>query len=196
MISRLRDRLADDRGISMAEIVTSMALMLVVMAIFTTGIVQMFNAADKGESLAVAQAQNNIAFLRLDKQIRYASAISTEGTVGGDEYVEYLIANTGTATCYQLRLTGTLLQQRTWIQDSAVPGGGWTVLASGVSSAEPFTFIAADDTFSFQRLRLQLTAASGNGGTRSLANTDITFTALNTTLSAPSPTVCTEGRPS
>ena len=100
----LRDAAADDRGFTMTEIVVTMTVMSVVMAIFTGGIVQMFKASNKSESLAASQAQNNIAFLRLDKQIRYASGISTPGTVNSAPYVEYLLSSTGTATCYELRL--------------------------------------------------------------------------------------------
>ena len=153
--------------------------MSVVMAIFTGGIVQMFNTSDKSESLAASQAQNNIAFLRLDKQIRYASGISTPGAVNSAPYVEYLLASTGTATCYQ----GT-----------TASGSPWTVLASGVTSTQPFTYLAANATFNFQRLRLRLTATYGGNKTLSAANTDITFTAVNTTLGTSSAAVCTEGR--
>jgi prepilin-type N-terminal cleavage/methylation domain-containing protein len=198
MSRRLREHLraaaADDRGFTMTEIVVTMTVMSVVMAIFTGGIVQLFNTSNKSESLAASQMQNNIAFLRLDKQIRYASGISTPGTVSSAPYVEYLLPGAGTATCYELRLKDAKLQQRSWIQGTTVTNGMWTVIASGVTSTQPFTFRAANETFNFQRLRLQLTATYGGNKTLSVANTDITFTALNTTLVTSSASVCAEGR--
>jgi prepilin-type N-terminal cleavage/methylation domain-containing protein len=188
------NRLHDDRGFTMTEIVVTMSVMSVVMAIFTAGIVQMYNTSNKTESLAVAQAQSNTAFLRLDKQIRYASGISKPNSVGGVPYVEYLLAGSGTATCYELRLKDSMLQQRIWPQGGAIASSPWTVMSNGVSSSQPFTYLAPDATFNFQRLRLRLTATYGGNQTLSSANSDITFTALNTTLGTSSASVCTEGR--
>ena len=189
----VRPDLRDDRGFTMTEIVVTMTVMSVVMTIFTGGILQLFNTSNKSESLAMSQAQNNTAFLRLDKQIRYASGISTPPT-SGTPYVEYLLPGSGGATCYELRLLNNMLQQRIWPQGGAVADSSWTVLANGVSSSQPFTYLAPDATFNFQRLRLQLTATYGGNQTMSLANADITFTALNTTLGTTSASVCTEGR--
>jgi len=186
--------LHDDRGFTMTEIVVTMSVMSVVMAIFTAGVVQMYNTSNKTESLAVSQAQSNTAFLRLDKQIRYASGISKPATVSGVPYVEYLLSGSGTATCYELRLMDSKLQQRIWPQGGTIASSPWTVLSNGVSSAQPFTYLAPDATFNFQRLRLRLTATYGGNQTVSSANTDITFTALNTTLGTSSASVCTEGR--
>jgi prepilin-type N-terminal cleavage/methylation domain-containing protein len=186
--------LRDDRGFTMTEIVVTMSVMSVVMAIFTAGVVQMYNTSNKTESLAVSQAQSNTAFLRLDKQIRYASGISTPGTVAGTPYVEYLLAGSGTATCYELRLKDSKLQQRVWTQGGTIANSPWTVLSNGVTASQPFTYLAPDATFNFQRLRLQLTTTYGGNQTLSAANTDITFTALNTTLGTSSASVCTEGR--
>jgi prepilin-type N-terminal cleavage/methylation domain-containing protein len=190
-----RERLAgDDAGFSIAELLVTMAVLSVVMAMFTAGIMQMFNVTDKGESLAVSQAQNTNAFLRLDKQIRYANGISSPGVAGGDPYVEYLISGTGTPTCYELRVTGATLQQRVWVQGAAPTSATWIVLASGVANSTPFTFIAPNASFNFQRLQLKLTAVSGLGTRLTAANTDVTFTALNTSLATSSPAVCIEGR--
>jgi prepilin-type N-terminal cleavage/methylation domain-containing protein len=187
-------RLRDDAGVTLVEVTVTMSIMAVVMLMFTGGVIQMYRSTHKNESIATAQAQTNIAFLRLDKEIRYATGISTPGLVGTDNYVEYLTTNTGTAVCTQLRLKvdAKQLQRRSWIQ-GALPGD-FVPLASSVSSSAPFTLFQADATYNFQRLQLRLTATSGTGGTLTAAETDITFTALNTSLSTSSATVCTEGR--
>jgi hypothetical protein len=106
------------------------------------------------------------------------------------------------ATCTELRLnlTTSQLQLRTWVQPTTrpiPPGGvtpsGWSTLASGVSSTAPFTFHASDETFDFQRLELNLTSGVA-GATSTSRQTDVTFTALNTTRKTDSPTECTEAR--
>jgi hypothetical protein len=201
-----RIRAGTDSGVTLMDVMMSMVLMSVVMSIFTGGMLQMFSAGSRTQQASDAQSQVNLSFIRLDKEIRYASAISTEGLlVGGDPVVEYLSTNTGARNCTELRLNvaTSVLQLRTWVQPDppAVPvpppvgptPSGWSALASDISSAAPFTFQAADETFNFQRLELKLTSGAA-GGTSMSRQTDVTFTALNTTLQTVSPTECTEMR--
>jgi len=190
-------RASRDSGITLIEVVVAMSIMTVVGAMFTASVLQLFRSANSSEAASTAQSQVNIAFLRLDKEIRYAAAISTPGSVGADSYVEFLTTYTGTPVCTELRLhvATEQLQRRTWIQGSSpLTPSAWIPLASSVSSTQPFTFTAADATFNFQRLRLQLVATSGSGGTATPRQSDITFTALNTSLATSSATTCTEGR--
>jgi type II secretory pathway pseudopilin PulG len=191
-----RVRRTGDAGITLVELVVSMTIMSVVMAIFTGGIIEMYNSANKNESLSTAQSEVNIMFLRLDREIRYAAGISLPDVVGGDSYVEYLTGSTGTALCTELRLNVALgqLQRRTWLKGST-PSPVWTPMASGVTSGTPFTFAAADATFRFQRLELKFNTTSGSAvSSVTTTQTDITFTALNTSQSTVSAAACTEGR--
>jgi prepilin-type N-terminal cleavage/methylation domain-containing protein len=185
----------DDDGFSLIEVVVSMSIMAVFMAMMTTGIVQVYRAINSNDAIAAAQSQANIAFLRLDREIRYASDMSTEGQVGSDWYVEYLTTYTGTSVCSELRLhvANGQLQRRTWTQGGTVPTT-WTVLASGLTATRPFTFRSADATFNYPRLALSLTAKAGTGTTAATKQMSITFTALNATSASAS--VCTEGRSS
>jgi hypothetical protein len=194
---------SSDGGASMVEVTVSMVLMSIVLAIFTTAIVQMVGSANRNQTISSTQSQLTIAFLRLDKEIRYASAISHEGTVAGDPVVEYLTTNTGNRVCSELRLHAGQLQWRTWTQPPppAVPGPGnvtaskWLPLATGISSAAPFTFHDADGQYVFQRLELNLTAGATYGGPSTSRQSDITFTALNTALASQGDTTeCSEGR--
>jgi prepilin-type N-terminal cleavage/methylation domain-containing protein len=191
--ARERLRARDDSGMTLIELVVTMTIFLVLMSVFTTGLVQMYASEGRTEAIMTAQSQMHNAFVRLDREIRYASAISTPDTVGVDSYVEYLTTNTGIAICTELRLNiaGAQLQWRTWTQGSSpLTPTAWSPLASGVSSGQPFTFVASEN---FQRLRVQL-AATPVGGVNVAAASDITFTALNTQRGADTPDVCTEGR--
>jgi type II secretory pathway component PulJ len=192
-----RARPAGDAGATLLDVAVSMSIMSLFMAIFTTGVLQMFRSANKAESLSITQAQGKLAFQRLGAQVRYAAAISTPGTVGADTYVEFLITSTGQAVCTELRLRASAgqLQRRTWVQ-GALPltPSAWLPLAYGVTSAQPFTVTAADSAFSLQRLRLRLTASAGAGRTATTLQTDVTFTGLNTSAATAAATTCTEGR--
>ncbi len=190
-------RFGDDRGVTLIEVVTAMSIMSILMVIFTGGILEVYRFANRSEAAAAASTQLNIAFMRLDKEVRYASGISTPGTVGVDHYVEYLITNTGTPVCVELRLdvADRQLQRRTWVQGSP-PGSltAWTPLTSGVSGDQPFTTRPADATFSYQRLTVTLTADAGSGSTARATEGSVTFTALNTSFESSTANVCTEGR--
>jgi type II secretory pathway pseudopilin PulG len=178
-------------GFTLVDVVVTMSVLSVVMAIFTTGMVQMYTIASKNESLTTAQAQNTTAFLRLDRELRYATGISVPGSVAADDYVEYLTTNTGTARCTQLRLTsGGLLQRREWVQ-GATPGT-WQVLASSVSADTPFERKLPASTYGFQQLKITLRITGPDA--KVLAETRVTFTALNTTINTASDTVCVDGR--
>ena len=195
-------RIQGDEGITMIEVVVCTVVMSIVMAIFTTAMAQINNATNRTQTLTQAQSQVNTAFLRLDTQLRYASAISQQATVNGDPYVEYLTTNTGNRVCTEMRVHGGTLQQRLWTQPPApaVPGPGnetptkWIPLVSGVTTAT-FTFSDADSTANFQRLQVQLSTGTNTTKPPTLRQTDVTFTALNTSLATQNDTTeCTELR--
>ncbi|BCJ45713.1 hypothetical protein GCM10010168_58670 [Actinoplanes ianthinogenes] len=177
----------DDRGFSLIDLMVSMSLMAVFMAIFTTGIVQMYRTAGRAEATQAVQGNLDVAFERLDDEVRYAKAISKPDTDG--HWVEYLTVDGAAQTCTGLRLQGGLLQRRTWAS-GATPGSTWNTLASGVSG----TFTAGSRADQRQQLTVQLSARfTADDAAR---ETSFQFTALNSdaTASKTNDTVCAEGR--
>ena len=63
-----------------------------------------------------------------------------------------------------------------------------------MTATNPFTRYAATGDFAFQRLRIDMTAKKSAGATATKRQSDITFTALNTSPTTSSNSVCTEGR--
>jgi type II secretory pathway pseudopilin PulG len=169
---------------TLIEVMVTLSIMGLVMMIFTTSVVQMFRAANKSESIAEAQKQINIMFLRLDKEIRYASAISVPVLDTNGWHVRYLKTDvqTETPTCNELRLgAAAALEYREWVYDAS-PGTAWTVLASSVAAppdGQPFTRLAPGVTADVYQLRLALVATSGTGETATRSDTAVTFSALN-----------------
>jgi type II secretory pathway pseudopilin PulG len=200
---RVRARLADTRrepeaGTTLMEMVIGMTIMAIFMSMFTTAVVIMTQTANKVDSVTVSATQANLAFLKLDKLIRYASAISTPGTgSSGDTYVEVLLTNTGAAQCTQLRVDppSQQLQQRGWGVDSngnATAASSWLPLASGVTGGR-FVIPAAGASL-YQQLQITLSTSSGNTSP-STANRSMTFTAINSNLNQ-NASVCQQwGRP-
>jgi prepilin-type N-terminal cleavage/methylation domain-containing protein len=181
----------DDAGVTLIELMVAMTLMSIFGTIFVSGIAQMYRAANYAEALATAQSQVRIAFGRLDTQIRYATGLSTPGpATGADRYVEYLTSNTGTEMCGQIRLQGStsLLQWRQWNRGGQP--GGWTLLASQVSSATPFTVTQTSTGSASQTLTITLTSAA-SGGSKQFRTT---FAALNSGPGVDTSAYCVEGR--
>ncbi|TQS45397.1 PulJ/GspJ family protein [Cryptosporangium phraense] len=188
---------SDDSGYTLAEAVVTMVITLVFMGISTTSIISLYSSTNKAQAIADGQQTIGIAFGRLDRQIRYASGLSTPGLVNGEPYVEFVTTYTGTPVCTELRLrpsTGQL-QQRTWTQGpGTVKPTAWTQLTSDVSSVTPFAVNTATATFTFQRLGVQLTTTTGGAASPVTRQFSAIFTALNTSLNTQSTTVCAEGR--
>jgi hypothetical protein len=175
----------------------SMALSGVVMAVFTTGMIQVYRSVGAAENAGVSQTQVSLAFETVDREIRYASGITEPNTaaVGGAWYVEFLgVTPDGGPVCHQLRLDGSgVLQQLTWAPGSPPAAGArGRTLASNLVVTAPFERLTPDQQpADYQRLRLRLTARSGAATSAS----DVTFTALNTSRDTTDPNVCIEGRP-
>ncbi|MCU7729269.1 prepilin-type N-terminal cleavage/methylation domain-containing protein [Actinoplanes sp. KI2] len=190
----------DDAGVSLVELLVAMSLMAMVGAMFTTGIVQIRRSINKADSTYESQNQINSAFLRLDREVRYATGVSTPAQVSGDSYVEYSVTVNGVDTCVELRLkTATReLQRRQWVHGATpLQPTGWTTLASGVTATTPFATTIADKAtltgLRFQTLTLNVTSTTGAGAQGSARETNVSFTALNTSV-ADSSKVCIEGR--
>jgi hypothetical protein len=188
--------LKDDSGVTMTELTVSLVIMSFMMSIFTTGILQMYSAANKTESMANAQSELNVTFVRLDKLVRYASGISEPVLVNGSFYVGMLTTHTGAGRCTAVKLdTGAAtLSTFAWDDDNPPAAPGWTVLANNVApkGTRPFTRWPADSLANFERLQLTLSARTGSGPTATTTDTDVTFTALNTALDESNELVCTE----
>lgn len=186
----------DDDGVTLIEVVVAMSIMSIVGALFTVAINQIYRSTNTVESSFEAQRQIEAMYVRLDQEIRYARSISDPAQVTGDWYVEYLLSVSNLDTCVELRVnSGTReLQRRQWTQN-VVPLAptAWTVLATNITAATPFTVIAADKGsltgFRYQRLTLAMTSVSGGGGggpsntgrNGATREANVTFTALNAT---------------
>src|SRR3954453_1585004 len=194
IIGWLRREPRDD-GMTLLEVIVSMTIMSVVMAAATVGMVQMYRASTDSGDLSTGQLQLHAAFLRLGKEIRYASVVYTPGKISNYYYAEFKWTDTGTDKCVGLRLdaTGSKLQRRTWTFGGAPTASSWTTLATNVNlplvgdqSATDATsqyrngpFTVTDGTH-FQQLQVQLSV--GAAGTAATTASDFSFTALNSAV--------------
>lgn len=125
-----RDTAPRDEGVTLIEMLVAMSIMTVVMASVTSGMMLVYRNLAATESLSVAQTQLELAFQRLDKELRYASWISDPGQVGGSTgswYVEFAGSSDASSTsvpCEQLRLDNRgVLQLLRWTAGSPPTSG-------------------------------------------------------------------------
>jgi prepilin-type N-terminal cleavage/methylation domain-containing protein len=179
-----------DAGVTLMEVTVAMSVMAVVSSLAVAGVVHVFGTSNRADALVAAQAQAHTAFIRLDRDIRYASGISRPGQAGGNQYVEFTLTNSDVTTCTQLRLTGStgLLQSRS--RRSGVVGP-WQTLASQITTPQQFTrMLPAETGAPHQQLDVLLTLQAGTGSTTNRRQSSYRFAALNTTDATESDTVC------
>jgi type II secretory pathway pseudopilin PulG len=210
-MNRLRARLFDDTGTTLIEVLVGMAVMSIFLVIFTSSMYVMFGTANKVQAVAETSNQASTAFLQLDHEVRYASAISTPTFTANTWHVEFLttvVSRTATTAqssqrCTQLAVapptgaaTHGTLKQRTWTIGDTHPSA-WTALAADLtnytSSSSPFpatTSIAGGNASSeMQQLTIRLVVAQSAPGT-AVTKSQYTFTALNSSATSGGSSVC------
>jgi type II secretory pathway pseudopilin PulG len=177
---------AADRGTSIVELLVAMGIFAIVLAVIGGATVVMVNDVRESQNLYAASAGAHDAFSRLDKQIRYATAINWPTRVGSDWYVEFAsIDGANTPTCHQWRLSGGDLQQRQWV-GVPVSAPSWVTVATSVANdpvtQPPFVFTPAVPSAPVQGLTVDLVIRQGalSAATVSLFTT---FAARNTDVS-------------
>jgi hypothetical protein len=207
-------RLRRDDGTSLSEVIVGMTLMGFFMAMFTGAIVVISGTQQKVESVSATSTQLSLAFVSLDRTVRYADAISVPAMTAGPSgawYVELRwpkpnVGAAATERCTQLRLTKTTnptnpgqLQQRSW-DAGAAPSGSFIPIASEITNGDaaagvttqPFWPVAVTAGVAFQQLKINLVAAHGGSSHKTQSSTAVTFTAVNSAIPAPSAPICSE----
>jgi len=165
-----------DAGFTLIDTLMSTVVMTVVMAVFTSSILAMYRTANAADAKAFAQTQISMALERLDREVRYAEGISK--VLPGEKSVDFLTVRQGRRQCVQVRLLNGVLARRTWTyQRTPLDLSPWTTLASSVTSAAPFTYVAPTATLGYQQLKVTLTVVSTKGRDENTTS----FTAMNST---------------
>ncbi len=163
-----------DAGFTLLDTLMSTVVMTIVMAIFTSSIVAMYRTANATDAKAIAQTQISTALERLDREVRYAEGIAR--VLPGETSVDFLTVRQGHRQCVQVRLLNGVLARRTWThQATPIDLSPWTTLATDVTSAAPFTYVAPTATLGYQQLKVSLTVVTADGRDENTTS----FTAMN-----------------
>jgi type II secretory pathway pseudopilin PulG len=202
-----RQPLQEDGGTTLLELVVVLSIFTTIMSIFTGGVLQVYQAANKVEAVALADGQVQTAFRRLDREIRYARWIGDPAVTSQFAYVEFLNIDvqSGHLRCNRLVVdrVAQVLRLVTWQPNVTAPVG--LSLAAHLVTDAPAPFFelqragstGVDLDTDFSRLRLRLTTRVGMNSSQSAVDSDVTFTAVNTSRDAETDADgCAAGRPS
>jgi prepilin-type N-terminal cleavage/methylation domain-containing protein len=205
-----------EAGLTLVEMLITMAILALFLALFSTALMAMLRSVQKQTGVVAAQTSTRTAFEMLDKQIRYADAVTTPGTVAGVQWIEWrvpdpkiLVAQSASQErCFQWRATTSTgaLQYRSWIVPTTggVAAPGWISVATGLVigtvpvfttsiaglQSAPFSLPATGQTYSLVQAQVgvALSVSLKSPAGRSVASS--VFTALNSDATPDS--VCTE----
>lgn len=177
-----------DAGMTLVELMVAMGLFTVLLGVFMSGVSVMTDATVRTQAAADSSDEVRRAYQRLDKQLRYASAVNRPGIAGGNQYIEFqttAVAEGNEPMCSQWRLNASAdtLEFRTWPdRDTSVTASGWSTVASRVvndpTSDPAFTFLAVDENHTKQRVAVFVDVQNNQGKGAELSSM---FVALNTT---------------
>lgn len=153
LLRRIRAANRDDAGMTLAELMVSVALLMVVVTIFTTVVLSIYTAVIRQQARTETNDQARLAIEQLDREIRSGSLIyqpvdePASTTCGGKTCVRghtlrvLTQANATTRTppeqCVQWAVDGGKLWRRAWAPGSATSIDGWRMVAEGVVNREP-----------------------------------------------------------
>jgi prepilin-type N-terminal cleavage/methylation domain-containing protein len=187
---------ARDQGVTLVETLVAMSIFSVVLTIFMAAVLSMTTSTGRVNATTDAGDGVRAAFLKLDRQVRYADAINQPvQTSAGRWYVEFRTsqrANGQPTLCTQWRYDPTVqeMQVRTW-NDGQVPAATFRTITTDVlppqpSGSSPFTVALADGDHANQKLAVALTAGSGTGAYAGRASMQTSFVARNSSTASPS----------
>lgn len=203
LMRRLRTRRTDDEGTTLLELMVGMVVMSIFMALATAAIVNIFSSTSKIQAVASSAGQLNIAFDRLDKQVRYASVIfaptGPASTPATDWSVAFETDNPASIGCTLLKVRALgdgsgqqQLVERTWTVTVNSDGTStqsavstWSQLSAGISLTDqngtgvtPFA-VSTPSGGTVQQLRLRLVDLNGTNQSSTKSFTEISFSARN-----------------
>ncbi|GLW32858.1 PulJ/GspJ family protein [Actinoplanes regularis] len=202
---------ADDEGFSLIDLIVATSIMSFIMVLVTGAIIVIYSNVNRADGLSTARSQLGNSFRRLDREIRYATWVSTPGEVGTGWYLEYATKADTKSVCRQLAFKNGALTTAEWDPQKAAAPSARTTIAGDLAqtgTVAPFTVytpgnrpyasaspgtsgVGRSYELEHHQVRLRF---SGKVGTTDLP-LDVLFTAQNTNRNTPALNDCSKGRP-
>lgn len=197
---------SDEDGMTLVELIVAMGILTILLTVSMSAVMALTKSTVRAQAVSDATDQLRVTFQRLDKEIRYASAINSPGFSGQDYYLEYLVeagAGDGVEMCVQWRVHAATneLQRRT-LKAGASSASEWQTTVTGlrndltVQSQLPFKVQRAgtegEKVYTKQMLKVNLNTGLGEEADSRGGQLQADLVALNSSTSSPN-TVCLNG---
>lgn len=208
---RARMRLDDPReqsGFSLIELVVAMTIFTIFIGLFLTAVVGLTRGTTRAKLTAETSSGVLLVFQNIDRQVRYADAITIPGTGSSGARYRYVEFRTpaestreGVAKCTQWRfdsVEGTIAS-RQWPASTFASATAWSTKVDTVIDSSttdyPFELVKAAAGASTKQ-QLVLTIDAGNESLNAGASISTNYIARNSSLSSPTNTDVPGGSPS
>jgi prepilin-type N-terminal cleavage/methylation domain-containing protein len=180
-----------EQGMTLVELITTVALLSVVTAIFLSVLVSVQNTVAREERRSRANERLRLAVQQLDREVRSGNVLRdpaaeiddpAHGRVAGGMGLRvYTQANADTRggnRCVQWRITGGKLQSRDWTASWRTDGqvSGWRVVADGIVNpgGTPAFDLDSSSNFGGRILNVTFVANPGAGDSNVVVQASIT----------------------
>lgn len=187
---------ARDAGTTLMELIVSMGIFTVLIAVIMGGVLMMTGSTVRADVTVAASDGLRTAFQRLDRQVRYAEAVNFPGAgTAGRRYVEFrvsaTVSATGKASCTQWRWdpTSGTLDRRSWEDRAGVVVPAFATVMSDVQGpvpgdADPYPFQLLKATSDNPRQRLVVRLRAGDPAITSPVEQRTVFVARNSSTNS------------
>ncbi len=142
LVRRMRERLGDERGVTLPELLVATVIMGIVMVVFGTTLASVQMGIVRQDNLSRSNDQARLAMQQLDREIRsgnvlYDPAIETVPFYTLRVYTQSNADTRNGFTCvlWQLNDEGEMLT-RTWPPNQPGSASDWRVVATGIVNKE------------------------------------------------------------
>lgn len=155
LVSRMRCAARNERGMTLVELMVSIALMTIVATIFTTVLFNIQQAVVRQQARSEMNDAARLAIEQMDREIRSGSHLFTSdaaATCGGKScapgyavrvYTQANLPTRGEAHCVQWVVDGQKLFRRAWTAGATSSLAGWRMIAEGVVNREASVTVPA-----------------------------------------------------
>jgi prepilin-type N-terminal cleavage/methylation domain-containing protein len=161
----------DEAGQTLVELMVSLAILGVVLAIFLGVLAWVQTALTRETARTTTEDQVRLAMEAIDRDVRTATVLYDPAVETPAAYFGLRVAHRNTTSsviqCIQYRVQNQTLLRRTWTSGDLTSASGWRTMAETVLNS---TSAAADRPF-----QLETTAAAGYGSTLGSRIVDVTF---------------------
>jgi len=207
--TRMRsDDSSGQSGFSLIELVVAMTIFTIFIGLFLTAVVGLTRGTTQAKLTAESSSGVLLVFQNIDRQVRYADAITIPGNGSSGtrfRYVEFRTpaASTreGVTKCTQWRfdsVEGTIAS-RQWPASTFSSATAWSTkvdtVINSATSDYPFTLVKAA-VGAATKQQLVLTIDAGNEDLNAGASISTTYVARNSSLSSPTNTDVAGANPS